>query len=89
MSVDPTLLNIILSVVGGVFTLLLGVNAFFISRLVVKVDKAYEAATAAEVKVRGIDRIIREITELKTDMQLFKFIMTNNLGVKLPEKKEE
>jgi hypothetical protein len=89
MTVDPTILNIILSVVGSVFSLLIAANVFFIGRLINKIDKAYEAATKAEEKCRGIDRIIRELTELKTDIHLFKHIIVNNLGIKMPDKKKE
>jgi t-SNARE complex subunit (syntaxin) len=74
---------------------LLSVNAFFITRLVSKIDEAHMAAGNAETaaresqeKLKGLERVIREITELKSDMQLFKYVMVNNLGVKLPEKKE-
>ena len=89
MNIPNEALGIIVSVVGSIFAILLAINAFFITGLVKKLDKAYDASVSAEAKIKGIDRVIRELTELKSDMTLIKYIINQRFGVSVESKKDD
>lgn len=73
MTITTETLTIVWPVIGVLFSTMLGANAYFIKRLIDKIDNTAEVARNAAAKAgsfeRSIDGFVREIKGIRKDLR--------------------
>lgn len=76
---DP---SIVVSVILGVASILLGINAFFLRNLVVKIEFASISAITNNVKLEMLQKQMEDISKMREDVAGLKFAITGYLQTK-------
>lgn len=76
---------IVVSIIMSFASILLGINAFFLRNLIVKIETASNSSLTNNVRIEIMQKQMEDISKMREDVSALKFAVTTYLTRRNPE----